>query len=503
MKRLIDQYHPSLTDVPTEDTILRQELFLTPRQKRMLWYLNHLGIIGLAQCLIDIVREDDKDDVEMRDMDAKRTTALANGVPKRKRIPKKTPVKNKKRKNDATLIIISDTEESQDEQELQADQAEDLQGHSIWQSLIDDYKKGAASTMMYHLASMPTSLIKALICGDLPHQMQDLSFRQKINNRVRLRNTPGVYAVFVSSCKPGVDYGSGPTLKQLLKVSETMRRYCNRSVTDSAELAIKIDAMYGDGKLLDYKFQRRYAGGAFSDNVAPLILWLDQLDEFILNHARALIGTLQEPLLEKPMKRSFPYIGLSKQVLRRALGHSSHTGSSCIFGLYTATLRYLYQDQFDTVSFSYQIIHTADPEKIGFDEILVTLLASGHWWDGGLNRTHSGTNTGRQKIPTNQVQRLVDNDRINYDSESISTTIADSITKISQTNDHLSKVTADNSQSLHNIQLSATMMYHRDREISKRLERLDILNDIQTFKDLSSNLIKHRQKVLTESYHHK
>ncbi|KAK5218816.1 hypothetical protein LTR72_008756 [Exophiala xenobiotica] len=91
----------------------------------------------------------------------------------------------------------------------------------------------------------------------------------------------------------------------------------------------------------DYQGGRaRYMANASQEEC--IRVWLYVLGDNILDDARRRsLENPDDPFLHVPLRRTFPYAGLSINVAARATAHHGHTGSeSIVYGLFTAIVKY-------------------------------------------------------------------------------------------------------------------------------------------------------------------
>lgn len=202
-------------------------------------------------------------------------------------------------------------------------------------------------------------------------------------------------------------------------------------------LCKNIDSQYWCTGCNKYDYQQgraRYLDNANQEE--SIRLWLYVLDDKILNDARRRsLADPNYPLLHVPLRRTFPYAGLSINVASRATAHHGHTGSECIvYGLFTAVVRWKYGRQFDVIHFTYQILKNVRPDDIGLLEILGSIIASAYTWDTGLSANFAGLQRGNKASdpPPTYYQDLRTNALEFRDSGIQNQQITESIRKIEE-----------------------------------------------------------------------
>lgn len=358
-KARLDQYNVDSPPLPPPlDAFERLDQCPTRKQHRMKVYLQHLGVLGLWHAVYTNAKQAEHEEIQ---------NPLNNG---------------------------------------RADKS--------WRTLIDDYEeKGIKSRSLYYLMSIPEEVLMAIIEGNLPSRMQEDSFRSKYTSFLSLKPNQGVYVCYVGVAHQDIysqllpltaslsEVGYGLTLGELGQVIGTMHTYCindSRTGNDRPVEARDIDTRYrpsgkkGLPDLVEYQDGfRRYSAGIRESQFDRIINYLYAIDDIydIQNNATDM------SMNNKRLQRCFCYVGLSHKVKDRAPEHHTHTGKeSQIWGLFTAICRYLFHDKFSNSDFTYQVIQTVRVEDIGLDEILVSVLASGYGFDGGLSAVHAGQSTG-------------------------------------------------------------------------------------------------------------
>lgn len=287
-----------------------------------------------------------------------------------------------------------------------------------WQTLIDDYERGIRSRTLYYLMSIPEEVLMAIIEGNLPSKMQDDGFKSKYTSFLSLKPNQGVYVCYVGVAHQDVHsqlaattiapkIGYGLTLNELRQVTDVMATYIVNDGSrgnDDPSAAYDIDTRFrqsGKGVPVFSEYRegfRRYSSGGKEGQFDRIINYLYAIDDIYDTHTTSSTPDLST----KPLQRCFCYVGLSHKVKDRAPEHHTHTGKeSPVWGLFTAVCRYLFSDKFSISDFTYQIIQTVRVEDIGLDEILVSILASGYAFDGGLCAVHAGQSTGSNVVKNN------------------------------------------------------------------------------------------------------
>jgi len=292
------------------------------------------------------------------------------------------------------------------EAQLELNSQSNVKAHPSWQRLIDDYNLGPDSRVLYYLCTLHPDLIPVLIRGDLPARMEeDPAFKLRFTSMIDLKNTQGAYAIYparaasqtqdntqINNPKAGLNL----TLRELLELCQVIKQYIDLDRPND-DLARKIDtAMRSpncDKWAIDGK--RRYAGGTNHDQMTHAEEWLDAIESAYLRYARSKLNTPEEYLLDIPLRRCFPYVGLARQTLQRGPQHWVHFGSeSILYGLITATMEYLWPGQLVLKPYSYHLISIVRKEDIGLDEIFVTILTSAYGWETGLCHWFAGSQAG-------------------------------------------------------------------------------------------------------------
>jgi len=292
------------------------------------------------------------------------------------------------------------------EAQLELNRESNMKAHPSWQRLIEDYNLGPDSRVLYYLCTLHPDLIPVLIRGDLPARMEeDPAFKLQFASMIDLKNTQGAYAIYPARAasrrqdKTGISNpkaGLNLTLRELLELCQVIKRYIDLDCPDD-DLARKIDTTMRspncDKWAIDGK--RRYAGGANHDQMTHAEEWLDAIESAYLGYARSKLKTPDEYLLDIPLRRCFPYVGLARQTLQRGPQHWVHFGrESILYGLITATMEYLWPGQLVLKPYSYHLISIVRKEDIGLDEIFVTILTSAYGWETGLCHWFAGSHAG-------------------------------------------------------------------------------------------------------------
>ena len=353
---------------------------ITDRQKYMMSYYDLFGVHGLGKAIYHIALSEIQNEKDFK--------------------------KRQLRLNAQAAATNSDSDSDE----------EFTGGHKSWQKIVADFQTPFTSRMMYYLCTLPPPLIPALIRGDLPSRLaEDQELCDQVEGHVRLRDTQGVYAIFVAAQSQSrstqvldgddesTPAGRGLSLNQLKEVIEGMKLYTSIDNAASAAYAESVDQQKPGAKPLDYNKQRRYAGGSAKRNVDVLVGWVEEFEKEILQHWDRLSGLGEDEFLDIPMLRCFCYVGLGSNLLGRSPSHWIHRGNeSPIFGLFTAICHYLFGARFsDLQVYTYQIFKTVMVEDIGFDEIIASVLLSAYPWDHGLSYTYAGVSTGASTDRTN------------------------------------------------------------------------------------------------------
>ncbi|KAK5093009.1 hypothetical protein LTR70_000523 [Exophiala xenobiotica] len=300
-----------------------------------------------------------------------------------------------------------------------------------WDKVINDYKRGTESRVLYYLLSLPDEVIRAFIKGNMPSQYQNASFRQRYSQSLALDRTQGTYVVYVGVRHKDVPVGHDPadprlqrqtgyslTLMELITLVDDMQLYITTDGNLSAssrELAKKVDQKF-PWKLprgFDYNEQRRYASGSNYDNFIRIEQFIETLTNLYgLQRLRAYTSTHQEYLLNRRLERCPNYVGLASNCMSRTTNHWTHEGTeSPLYGLVTAMLEYRHPGEFAVEHFTFQVIRTVQVSDIGIDEILTSCLCSAYPWNGGLSAAHAGQQLGGKSDKSNPtyLQKLKDN----------------------------------------------------------------------------------------------
>lgn len=297
---------------------------------------------------------------------------------------------------------------------------DDVGGHISWTRLIDDIDKGFQSRTLFYLCSLPPLLLPALIKGDLPSRMQDADFSRNVGPHIEPKMRQGAYVVYCArtaaqnATQGSVDFvGYGPSFKQMLTILAKMKLYTDVDDPESANMAKEIDSQFGEKKGLDYKKQRRYASGSLCIDMSSHVYWIENYLYLNLHSADSLHKKdPNDPRLSEYMLRCPVYVGLAGYVSERVTKHWNHsTDGSATMGLFCATTKWLYGDEFTIRNFSWHIFKTVSNDDIGLDEIILSVLTSALPTEGGLNVAHCGGSKGNpaNKDHNTQTQRLNEN----------------------------------------------------------------------------------------------
>ena len=361
----------------SEDESLHDPLF-TSRQVEMLLHYEMFGVFGLLQFLKEIAVYEQEQE--------RKAAAEQNGASRKRKTP-------------------------HDEKQS---------GNASWRRLIKDIDLGLESRALFYLCSVPPILIPALIKGDLPRQMQDPEFRSKVSPHIEPRGTQGVYAVYLarqgsqnSTQGDDASAGYGPSLSELRRVIAAMKLYIDVDDPESEKMARDIDTQYGEKKGLDYRRQRRYASGVDRWDMSGHQYFIDTFEHLYLWRANQYFEEdKNDPRLFEHLLRCFVYIGLSGRVLDRVTRHWTHSGEeSCMYGLFCATVSWLFGETYGVRHSSWQIFKTVANDDVGLEEILLSVITSALPADGGLNMTYCGGSLGNpnKKNQIIQARRLKDN----------------------------------------------------------------------------------------------
>ena len=461
-----------------------QDPLITDRQKQLYWFWEHFGVIGLAYWISEIARYE-------RDDEASRGV----NVNKRKR-----------------------------------DTADEVRpgGHSSWNKVVDDFDTLKNSRAIFYLSSLPPELIPTLIRGDLPSEMQDPVFKAKVCGYVELLATQGTYSVTVSKSSaagaarsiarrngaeaeveeqsnvPMVNNtGRGLTYRNSMKIVDGMRLYIDLEDPASEALARAIDChAAAPNEPLDYKQQRRFAGGSLFDDFSTLEEWLDNFEHCYLAHARHLLGTDREYLLDEHSLRCLSYVGLSSNVKVRAPTHwyPGITGSR-LLGLFLSTIRHFLGDEFDVKESTYQIFRTVQIDDICLDEVLTAILTSAHRCDGGLNYSWTGGSKGNTDRSTvRYLQGLRTNQQMIKDSGFQEVNIRDSCEKIDSVSRQYS-IALENDREMEEHREETQKLSDRIEKAKQEVEWLQAADEYATLQSaLSSLQIEDEQRELVEAF---
>lgn len=268
-----------------------------------------------------------------------------------------------------------------------------------WDVLREDMKRVDEHELPEMLATIPTDVIRSLIRGDMPSRYFRGGDFKKLVDKVELRTTPGIYVNIVYrkvfAEHPTDKHGASLTLEELQNVYDKIELYLDHSDSDSAPYAVKVDTAfqtYTANQVVDQRRgQRRYAKGK---QVVEIERWLQAIHTIFLNRADMLKGTPQENLLQQPMERCFQEIGWGRNCHGRALEHLTHRGTNCILGLLMAILRVEYAhkgtDAFGLFQRQALFLRTPNQATAKLADTSMTVLASGHWYEGGLNPNYAG-----------------------------------------------------------------------------------------------------------------
>ncbi|KAK5319708.1 hypothetical protein LTR93_007629, partial [Exophiala xenobiotica] len=291
-------------------------------------------------------------------------------------------------------------------------------------------------------------VLQAVIDGDLPRRMHDLEFSRRFRPLFTPRTTQGVYLIYLArragyeQSNARDDVGLNLTLAQLLEVADTMAKYMSiRTASNRTKANIllckNIDSQFWCTGCTKYDYQggrARYMANASQEEC--IRVWLYVLGDNILDDARRRsLENPDDPFLHVPLRRTFPYAGLSINVAARATAHHGHTGSeSIVYGLFTAIVKCKYGRQFDVIDFTYQILKNVRPDDIGLLEILGSIIASAYTWDTGLSANFAGHQRGSKASdhPPTYYQDLRTNALEFRDSGIQTQQITDSIRKIEE-----------------------------------------------------------------------
>jgi len=365
-----------------------QDMLLPQQQKFMLFYLQLFGIFGLRDAITAIARQNAN--AESQNPERR----LDQLIRKRKRPPSRR-----------VIVLESDGEVSADEDEVAS------RPHASWQIILDDAKKEPQkSLVLFYLSTIPKESLLGMIRGDLPKYLKKAGAEAR--RYCIPRDTPGSYVIFVARSETEPDPGSGLSLYEFWEVLSKIRLYIDTRNNQSAAWAKEVDLMFGDCPVeLSYLTQRRYASGRQHDSFEAIEFWLKQWNR-TFHHVEALMKDASKfHYLNRPMRRCLGYAGLSSKCDSRCNQHLSHFGSeSIVYGLYTATLKRLYDTRFTATHHAYQVIHTVHEDHMCMSELVTTVLGGFLLTEGGLNRTYSGVNPGAPvSKPDAQALRMTEN----------------------------------------------------------------------------------------------
>ncbi|KAL2451522.1 hypothetical protein ABEF95_002203 [Exophiala dermatitidis] len=258
-----------------------------------------------------------------------------------------------------------------------------------------------------YLASLPPALIQAVICNNIPSRMKDPEFKKHVEDWVRCEHKlgPGVYEISVAHKETGL----GPTLRQLVDISNTMSRYIDLEDTAFISTARTIDNQYPQkwGIRDDYTVKRRYSRVLKNGthDFKAIRNWLEILEQEYLHLTKSL--PQDHPYWDTGMSRLFTYIGWAKNLDERSHKHTTHYGlESIVFGLFSAVVKYLFGLEFQitrTVLF-----YATSGVHAGITEILGHAMASGYLELGGFNHSWAGGRGSGAGLDTEEVTQQVD-----------------------------------------------------------------------------------------------
>ncbi|KIW09963.1 hypothetical protein PV08_11739 [Exophiala spinifera] len=380
----------------------------TQRQESMIWWFETFGILGLAHRVNGIAQEE------------KQAEILTSRRGKRKR-----PRRDRSSNDDGydEQGNVDRESDSPDDDDIDHDTG----GHKSWDIVINDYRQGGKSRMIYYLSSIPSELLLALLEGNIPSKMQNPQFREDFRSYTQLRQGPGSYVVYIALTDPKTQTQPGQgtrnhigrsfSLEQLSTVVDELKEYINvdTASVQSQEKAKAIDAKLGQVKApIGYKHARRYGSGSDRTGFNKHQGFIERIEEMYWKYSAELLEEGKHHLLRKPLERCFAYVGLAVNVQNRVPQHwSVNKSGSPVLGLMRALASYLFDTQYGIEESSYMIFRATRSDDIKLLEIVTSILASSFIWDGGLNITHAGTSIGASDWSdprvVDKMQKFADN----------------------------------------------------------------------------------------------
>lgn len=390
----------------------------TARQRRLVWYYDNFGVIGLTYMIKEIARNHLLKETGIE-------PAVPNARPKSS-IPAKRP-------HPSAHIQVVDSQ--QEEESCQSDSSTLIQeletlvniqgqGHISWRRIFYDWHRDGQSRMLFYLSAVPQEVMRAILYGTLPARMTEPSFAKEFGRFVEVTKCPGTYSLYVarraphlqaraSSPHPEESWGGlGLTLEELGTVHTSVRRYIDVDDTKYSRLAQRIDStIEGCPDNINYRSQRRYGGGSDGRDFGLHKHFLAGLKSTLLEWAAELKDAGQEGVLKIPLSRCFVHVGVSSNPLARSTMHwTQNRKPSPIVGLVMAVLETAWPGRFDVKDHTYQIFRAVNYDDLWLVEILSSIISSAYSWDLGLSFAYAGSG-GQAKPNAHLASRFVENCR--------------------------------------------------------------------------------------------
>lgn len=285
--------------------------------------------------------------------------------------------------------------------------------HPSWQLILDDARCNDGRKIVSYLMQINPVVLSTFIKGNYPQVlMRDYDFEDFEVGRHRYpMHRQGTFARYIAR-DPNYERdtgkwpkglpGTGLTPAELLRVYQDVKDYINLDHQTFRVEAKRIDHIPSlddnEPQELDYRYQRRYGYGRLQNNFEHHKTWLKHIENRYLPWILNLPDDWyrEEGSMYEPMDRCLAYVGSSWNSLHRTAEHWSNAeDSSLVFSLILAILGYRFPCQFSCDDkASTQVFLTVNPDDIGFDEVLTTILLSAYPWDGGLSTAYAGVNIG-------------------------------------------------------------------------------------------------------------
>ena len=104
-----------------------------------------------------------------------------------------------------------------------------------------------------------------------------------------------------------------------------------------------------------------------------------------------------------PYKRGLTMVGLTWNIPKRFPQHDAHRGTNALFGLVSAITRNAGDESLELKQLAVLRIHEFKPLLLSLAEILLSIVASSYWYEGGLNPTWAGQRWVPQNLTTSDM----------------------------------------------------------------------------------------------------